>query len=157
VMRPQVRITWGGPQGRPTPQVSSGICWKIDNRRRGAIGTFETSGSGRCDQDVTHCDPASGSRVACAPSSVRHGRSTDPCAGQAPGTEVPATSRARFHVVRSSGASRQKVRSAPKFPRVRTDQLDDAVLCGLPGSLGRPALPATPVTSFTAARHSHVL
>lgn len=44
-----------------------------------------------------------------------------------------------------------------KFPRVRTDQLDDAVLCRLPGSLGRPALPATPVTSFTAARHSHVL
>ena len=35
-------------------------------------------------------------------------------------------------VARSSG----EVRPAPEFPRVRTEQLDHAVLCGLPGSLG---------------------
>jgi hypothetical protein len=52
--------------------------------------------------------------------------------GTSPGTEVPATPRARFHVARSSG----EVRPVPEFPRVRTEQLDHAVLCGLPGSLG---------------------
>jgi hypothetical protein len=73
--------------------------------------------------------------------------------GRSPGTEVPATSRASFYVARSSG----EVRPALEFPRVRTDQLDHAVLCGLPGSLGRPALLATPVTSFTVERNSRVL
>jgi hypothetical protein len=51
----------------------------------------------------------------------------------------------------------KKVRPAPEFPRVRTDQFDHAVLCAPPGSLGQPALLATPVTFFTAERNSHVL